>query len=161
MKKDVFIFILTTTLLLTTFTPTLAAKPKQLTDFNSILDALKQGYTVKAVTHYKDCQLITNNKIQEKSPNAIGGMELSTFEYFAPGSVRNKTGFLAASKTVLINHPHYGIVLNYAKMRIYENNKIQIISQYINPKSYETQMTQSFYTKINKNKKGAAYFYQK
>jgi hypothetical protein len=35
---------------------------RQLTDFQSILDALKNGYLKRAVFHYKDCQPINDKK---------------------------------------------------------------------------------------------------
>ena len=138
------------------------AKTVQLKTFDEILKALTTGKTVKAVFHYKACKLIQDNEEVEKVPDAIGGMELGTFEYFAPGSIRNKKGFISSSKTVLINHPRYGFVLNYAKVRIYDDNKIRIIAQYVTPNTYETKMDESFYTVINDGKnKGAAYFYLK
>ncbi|MGD2092589.1 MAG: hypothetical protein PVH61_40860 [Candidatus Aminicenantes bacterium] len=106
--------------------------------------------------------MIRDNEEVERVPEAIGGMELSTFEYFAPGSIRNKEGFISSSKTVLINHPGYGFVMNYAKVRIYDNNKIRLIAQYVTPNTYEIKMDESFYTVINDSKnKGAAYFYLK
>ena len=33
------------------------SKPKQLTKFVQILEALKSGYRVNAVIHYKDCYI--------------------------------------------------------------------------------------------------------
>ena len=138
------------------------AKTVQLRSFNEIFKALTSGKTVKAIFHYKGCKLISDNEVVEKVPDAIGGMELSTFEYFTPGSIRNKNGFISSSKTVLINHPGYGFVMNYAKVRIYDNNKIRIIAQYVTPNTYEIKMDESFYTVINDGKnKGAAYFYLK
>ena len=133
---------------------------RQLTDFQAILDALKTGHKVRAVFHYKDCQLISDNEIEENVPDAIGGMDLDTFEYFAPGSIRNKEGFISASKTVLISHPRYGYVHNYAKVRIQDDGKVRIIARYLAPGTLETKMDESFYTTVNdKKNKGAAYFY--
>ena len=136
------------------------AKTVQLKSFDEILKALTSGNTVKAVFHYKGCKLIRDNEEVERVPDAIGGMEMSTFEYFAPGSIGNKNGFISSSKTVLINHPNYGFVMNYAKVRIDDNNKIQIIAQYVTPNTYEIKMDESFYTVINDGQNnGAAYFY--
>ena len=124
-------------------------KPNQLTKFEDILDALKAGYNIRAVFHYKSCQLISDNEIEEKVPDAIGGMDLGTFEYFAPGSIRNKVGFISASKTVLIYHPRYNFVNNYAKVRIYQNGKVRIIAKYLNPQNQEVLMDESFYTPVS------------
>ena len=138
------------------------SKSVQLKSFNEVFSALKAGKTVKVIFHYKMCKLISDNEEVEKVPDAIGGMELNTFEYFAPQSIRNKNGFISSSKTVLINHPRYGFVRNYAKVRIFDNNKIRIIAQYITPDTYEIKMDESFYTVINDGKnKGGAFFYLK
>jgi hypothetical protein len=136
------------------------AKPVQLKNFKDVFAALKAGETVKGVFHYKMCKLISDNEEVEKVPDAIGGFTILSFEYFAPGSIRNKQGFISTSKTVLINHPRYGFVKNYAKIRIFDDNKIRIIAQYITPNTYEIKMDESFYTVINDGKnKGGAYFY--
>ena len=138
------------------------AKTVQLKTFDEILKTLTSGKAVKAVFHYKGCKLIRDNEEVERVPDAIGAMELNTFEYFAPGLIGNKNGYISSSKTVLINHPGYGFVLNYAKVRIFDNNKIRIIAQYVTPNTYEIKMDESFYTVINDGKnKGAAYFYLK
>ena len=131
------------------------AQTKPLTSLTEIMDALKTGQEVRAIFYYKKCQLISENKIVERVPDAIGGMTLDTFEYFAAKSVGNPEGFLSSSKTVLINHPSRGIVYNYAKVRIYESGKIQIVAQYLDPKSYEIVMDESFYTNIGE---GALFF---
>lgn len=140
-----------------------AFSQKQLTSFEQIIDALKSGKQVKVVIFYADCQLISDNKIEEKSPNAIGGMDINTYEYFAKGSVYNKLAFLATSKTKLIENPiGKGYVYNYVKIKISEDNNVRIIARYLNPKTYEEIMDESFYTEINNTKNnGAAFFYTK
>lgn len=122
---------------------------KRLVNYTEILSALRTGFTVRAVFDYKDCQLISDNEVKDKVPDAVGGMDLTTFEYFAPGSIRNKLGFVASSHSVLINHPSFGVVLNYAKVKISEDGKVRIVAQYIDPKTYEVKMNESFYTTIS------------
>ncbi len=140
-----------------------AFSQKQLTSFEQIIDALKSGKQVKVVIFYADCQLISDNKIEEKSPNAIGGMDINTYEYFAKGAVYNKLAFLVASKTKLIENPiGKGYVYNYVKIKISEDNNVRIIARYLNPKNYVEIMDESFYTQINNTKNdGAAFFYTK
>ncbi|MBZ0184500.1 MAG: hypothetical protein K8F60_18725 [Melioribacteraceae bacterium] len=78
-------------------------------------------------------------------------MGINTFEYFAKGTVRNEKAFLSTSETVLINHPFYGVVNNYVKLRIYEDNKIEITAQYIDPLTLEIKMDEKFVSEINNN----------
>ncbi len=138
----------------------LNAKIVQLKNYGEVFKALTAGETVKMIVHYKQCQLISDNEIVKKVPDAIGGMVLNSFEYFAPMSIRNKHGYISSSKTVLINHPRYGFVMNYAKVRIFDNDKIRIIAQYVDPKTYKIEMDESFFTVIDNGKnKGAAKFF--
>lgn len=160
MKRKAVLVLLVVIMLFPGMLDTLAAKPAQLKNFTGILESFKWGSTVKVVIHYQQCKLISENEEQESVPDAVGGMTMDSFEYFAPGSIRNKNGYISASKTVLINHPRYGVVLNYAKIRINDNQQIQVVVQYLDPRTYEIKMDESFYTMINDGKnKGAAYFY--
>lgn len=84
---------------------TIGQSQNQLKNFDEIFTNLKKGKTVKAVFYYAKCQLISDNEIKEKVPDAIGRMEISTFEYFAEGAIRNKTAFIVTSETKLIQNP--------------------------------------------------------
>lgn len=152
MKRILITFLLFLTTV-TVHLPATATRPAGSAD--EIMNALKQGKTVRAVFHYAKCKLISDNEEVQKVPDAVGGMNIDTWEYFAPNSIRNPKGFLATSHSVLINHPSYGIVLNYAKLRIGDDGEIRIVAQYLDPKSFEIRMNESFYTRIGQ---GAEFF---
>lgn len=134
-------------------------QPLQLKSFAEIFDNIKAGAEVRVVIHYGNCKLFVDGK-EETPPEDIGGMELKTFEYFGKGSIKNDAAFISASETVLISHPKYGYVYNYIKIRIYDNDSVEIIARYLDPKSYEVKMDETFRTKINNGKnEGAAFFY--
>ena len=137
-----------------------AAGPVQLKSFQSILDSLTRGASVRAVFHYSRCRMIRDNEEVDKVPDAIGGMTLDTFEYFAPGSIGNKAGFIASSHGVLISHPRYGYVLNHVKVRIHADGKVRVIARYLDPRSLEIRMDESFFTRIDKGSReaGAEFF---
>ena len=138
----------------------LMAKTQKLTSFEEIMDALKQGNIVRAVFYYKDCQLISDNEIDEDGVDAIGGMKIDTWEYFAKGSIRNKEAFVVTSTSKLIANPKgKGYVYNYVKVKIKESGKVKITANYINSVTYEETMTENFFTEINKGETGAAHFY--
>ena len=139
---------------------TICAQTTQLKNFDEFWDELKTGEAIHAVIHYGETKLIIDGN-EEAAPNAIGGMELNTWEYFAKGTVRNEKAYVSSSETVLIGHPFYGYVYNYAKLRIYEDNSVQIIARYLDPKSFEVKMDETFYSTINNgNGEGAVYFYK-
>ena len=124
------------------------AQQHQLKNFDQLLLALRNGTEVRAVIYYAQCKLIADS-VETKSPDAIGGLSLSTFEYFATMSVRNPKAFVSSSETVLISHPRYGHVLNYVKLRIYDDNNVEITARYLSPTTYQIVMDETFYGSIS------------
>lgn len=136
------------------------AQPKPLRTAAEILAALSSGRQVRAVLHYKDMALVDEKGEPQKSPDAVGGMDLATFEYFAAGAVGNKEGYFVASHTQLIRHPRYGYVLNYVKLSVYNSGAVKIVAQYLSPTTYEVKMDETFTTTVaDGTNKGAAVFY--
>jgi hypothetical protein len=136
------------------------ALPRQLKHAGEILSALKAGGRVRVVLRYKDMSLVDERGQPQASPDAIGGMDLGTYEYFAAGAVGNTEGYLAASHTQLIRHPRYGYVLNYVKIAVYDGGTVKIVAQYLSPTTYEVKMDETFTTMVaDGTNKGAAVFY--
>jgi hypothetical protein len=76
-------------------------------------------------------------------------------------SVRNPKAFVSSSQTVLISHPRYGHVMKYVKLKIYEDNSVEINARYLSPTTYQVVMDETFYGSISSggdNK--AVYFYE-
>ncbi|NTW25276.1 MAG: hypothetical protein HGA37_11280 [Lentimicrobium sp.] len=140
---------------------TLMAQPRQLLNFGELLTAVKAGGQVKMVFHYAKCELIADNEKQEKVPDAIGGMSLDVFEYFAPNSVKNKEAFLVASESKLIQNPKGDdYVYNYVKVRLNADGKVKISARYLNPENYKVQMDENFFGLINDGENdGGIYLY--
>jgi hypothetical protein len=113
------------------------------------------------VVHYKKCQLISDNEITEKIPDAIGGLSVDVFEYFAPNSVKNDKAFVVFSENKLIQYPKGdGYVYNYVKVKVSEDNKVKITARYIDPKTMEEVMDENFFGEINNGSNEAGvYFY--
>jgi len=130
-----------------------AAPPEPLRTFDAFLRALESGRTVRAVIHYARCRLVIDGK-DEKAPDAVGGMDFRTFEYFAAGSVGNPRGFVSTSETVLISHPRYGYVQNYVKVRVYEDHTVEITARYLDPKTLKIVMDETFYGSIDDGRNG-------
>jgi hypothetical protein len=80
------------------------------------------------MTHYAISKFVIDGK-EEKAPYAIGSIDLSKFEYFAKGSVWNDKAFISCSETVLISHPRCSCVLNDVKLRIYDNDNLELFTQ--------------------------------
>jgi hypothetical protein len=138
-----------------------AAEPLLIRNFGELLTALKSGERVRAVFQYKAMTLTVEGKPEDKVPDAVGGMGLDTYEYFAAGAVGNKEGFLSFSQTQPIRHPRHGYVLNYIKVSVYESNAVKILAQYLDPKTYEVKMDETFTTTMGDGRNsGGAFFYR-
>lgn len=134
---------------------------QQIKNFDELMNALKAGKQVSMVVYYGKCKLISDNEEKSKSPDAVGGMALETWEYFAPKSIKNENAFVTFSETKLIQDPHGdGFVYNYVKVKVSDDQKVKITARYLNPKTFEIQMDENFFSEINdgKNEK-AVYFY--
>ncbi len=135
---------------------------KQLKNFDELMSSLNSGKQVRLVAYYKKCKLISDNEEQEKIPDAIGGMNLGVYEFFAKEAVRNKLAFVVFSESKIIQYPKGdGFVYNYVKIKVSEDNKVKITAQYVDVKSFEIKMDENFFGEINdgKNDKGI-YFYE-
>jgi len=133
----------------------ISAQENKINNFNSLMEILNKGANVKVVIHYAKCKLIIDS-VETDAPDAIGGMSLSTFEYFAPMSINNPKAFLTSSETVLITHRKRGFVYNYVKIKIFEDNTVEIVAKYLLPNTLEVVMDEIFYSEINdgNNNKG-------
>lgn len=123
-------------------------------NFEELMTALKAGKSVKAVIYYEKCKLISDGVEEEKSPNAIGGMKLDTFEYFDTSVFKNKVpSFVTSSQTVLINQSYYGHVYNYVKIKIRIDNSVEITARYLKPRKFSSKfkvvMDETFKGKLN------------
>jgi hypothetical protein len=137
-----------------------SGSPVQLKSFDSLSNALKEGSGVRVILHYKAMKLFdeSGNPVEDV-PDAVGGMDLDTFEYFSAGAVGNSEGYFASSHTHLINHPRQGFVLNYVKLRVYESGLVKIRAQYISPTDYSVKMDETFETEINDGQNNAGAFF--
>ncbi len=130
---------------------------KPLRSFDELMTALKEGKTVSVVIEYKKCQLISDNEIDEKVPDAVGGMTLATWEYFAKGSVRNEKAFVVASESKLIERPREeGYVYNYVKIKVTDDNKVKVTARYLDARTFEVYMDENFFGQVDDGKNDGA-----
>ncbi len=126
---------------------------QQITSFDDLMATLKNGKKVTAVFQYSKFKLISDNEEQEKVPDAIGGMQLSTWEFFAPNAVKNKEAFVVFSESKLIKNPKgEGMVYNYVKVRVSADQKVKVTAQYLQANSLEVKMDENFFGTINDGK---------
>jgi hypothetical protein len=139
------------------------AQPKSLKNFDELMAAMNAGYNVRVVIHYGKCKLVSDNEVQDKSPDAIGGMTIDTYEYFAPKAIRgNENAFVVFSENKLIQNPKgKGFIYNYAKFRVESSGKVKVTVMYLDPNSQEELMSENFFTQFDDStKEQAIFFYQ-
>lgn len=125
-------------------------------DFQSFVKALNSGCGVKLVVEYSKTKNI-NEETDSRSPDVIGGMEIRAFEYFAKGVINNEMAFVAASETQLIHHPRHGFIYNYAKFKLFENQRAVITVAYLSPDSFEVIMKESYEGNLNSGDDNGAF----
>ncbi len=155
-RRILIVFILFTTGFVS------SAQSKQILNFDELMQSLNSGEKVRVVMHYAQCKLFIDNKEQSSAPDAVSGMEINTYEYFAPGAARNKLAFVVFSDSKLISNPKgKGYVYNYGKVRINSDNSVKITARYLNPKNFKVLMDEYFESEINDGKNnGGVYLYK-
>jgi hypothetical protein len=135
----------------------------QVKNFEDLMTSLKEGKEVRMTVYYKKCQLISDNEIDEKVPDATGGLKIDVYEYFAQKAVRNDKAFVVFSESKLIDYPKgEGYVYNYVKVKVSEDNKVKITARYIDPKTMTDVMDENFFGQINDGSNdGGIFFFAK
>lgn len=131
------------------------AQPVRIKSFKDLEASLNNGERVRVVIHYAQCKLSTDGSQQSPAPDAITGMDIDTFEYFAPGAAHNLKAFLVFSQMKMIQNPiGKGFVYNYGKVRINDDNSVIVSAKYINPKNLKVVMDESFSGILNDGTNG-------
>jgi len=126
------------------------AQTDRITTFEELMKSLNTGEQVRVVIHYSLCTWPADKTDQSPPPDAITGMNVDIFEYFAPGTVHNKLAFVVFSNSKLIQNPiGKGFVYNYGKVRINADNTVQVTAKYIHPKSFKVVMDEVFIGRLN------------
>ena len=128
-------------------------EPIHLTSLAEIMDALNNGYHVRATLYYGDCTLDGAGVI-----DAVGGMSVDTYEWFAAGSIGNSEDYVAFSHSslVLISGFHY---YDYVKVRVYDGGRVQVIAEYLDPDTFAVDMYEEFECDLDTGDGGAVALY--
>jgi hypothetical protein len=75
-------------------------------------------------------------------------MNLDTFEWFGPKVVGNPKAYIGASENHLIGL-QAGFVYDYVRARIFEDGKVTIGVQYLDPQTFAISVDETFTCKIS------------
>jgi len=116
-----------------------ALEPVLLVGFEELMESLTTGHEVRAVLRYGNCTLDGAGP----GPDAIGGMAVDTFEYFAEGVIGNDTAYVLFSETSFIS-VGANYVYDYVKVRVYEDLAVEVVAQYLDPVTFDVEMNETF-----------------
>ncbi|MBD3221412.1 hypothetical protein GF314_09225 [bacterium] len=139
--------------------PIVRSAPAPLESFDALMGALRDGHTVRVVADYSDCEMIIDNE-PDVAPDAVGGMTIDAWEWFAPGAVYNERAFVVFSHASLIEHPRQGMVTNHVKFKVYEDDEVVISARYLDPVSFEVTMFEKFFGTVARGDDGAVRFHR-
>lgn len=130
MIKKFFIFAT-----LVCFTQFATANSSQLLgSYSDLLHAISQGDSIRAIMYVNKCSMTSTSM---KVDDVIAGMNFSDFNKY-PVSVGNiQKNTIATSIYKLVEHPIFGPIYNYVRLRIFEDNSAEIFSEYLDPRTYK------------------------
>ena len=121
----------------------------QLVSLEELMVALEEGREVTATLRYGECILDGTF-----GPDAVGGMKVETYEWFAAGLLGNDVDYVAFSKSSLIvlYNDH---VYDYVKVRVFDDGYVQIIAQYLDVDTFSVQMHEEFDCELDEGEGGS------
>lgn len=147
-------FVAVTILCFTAMVP-VSSQAKLIKNFDQLMFGLRTGSEVRAVIFYARCKLVVDS-IETKAPDVVGGMSFNTFEHYAQNSIRNPKAFVTTSQMTLIAHPRQGHVYSFTKIKIFEDNDVEINTKYLIPMTHQVVMDETFYGKVSSGDDGNA-----
>lgn len=120
-----------------------AHSPQRLHDPGALLAALEAGGEVRAVVRYGRCALAEAGR-ERPGPDVTGGLTVTAFEHFARGTIGNERAYTATSASQLIVHPRHGPVVNYARLRVYQDGEVEVGVKYLAPPDLRPVMEETF-----------------
>lgn len=128
--------------------------PAIVTTYSDILTTLKAASRVRVVLDYSKCKLSGM-----PGPDALGSMNLDTFEWFGPKVLGNPRAFLAASENHLIRLSS-GFVYDYVRVSVSDDEKVTVDVQYLDPVTFAVSVDETILCGISdgKTEKGATFY---
>lgn len=82
----------------------------------------------------------------------FGGMDITAFNKNTIMVDGKPKDMIASSLTMLVEHPTLGNVLNYVRLRFFEDNSVELYSSMIDPKGYKTLQKMKFMCSMSTGK---------
>lgn len=107
---------------------------KILSTYSETLSSITNGNTVRAIVFLDKCKAKTNSLL----PNGrnIAGFSFTNVNAYQIDTELGKKNVIATSIDVLVEHAKLGPVHSYLRLRIFEDNSVEIFSEYLDPRTF-------------------------
>lgn len=119
-----------------------------LNHYSALSDALAQGHEVRAILQLGECH--TESKHAAKMNDHRGGMNFTQFNQYAISQDGKMIPIIATSVNMLVHSEKYGPVFNYVRLRVLEDGRVTLLSEFLQPQNYSVLSTTTFECNINK-----------
>ena len=127
----------------------------EMLNFEQVKESLFKGNRLRIIMNFNKMDLYIGGQ-QLNKPDALSSFDIEIFEYFGKYAAgQNEQAYIATSHSALIIHARYGVIYNYGKVRMYENNNVQVDVVYLDPNSFQTVFEETFNSTLDS---GAVYF---
>lgn len=115
---------LSAALVLSMLCPYAYAQSKIIPNYDQLVTALQQGEIIRAMIYLDQCQLKTGSKkTLVDMAGAFTRIDFAQFNHYKVLTDEGKERFTAAaSYSTMVEHKDYGLILGYARIRIFEDN---------------------------------------
>ncbi len=126
-----------------------AAGPSRITSFKALTSALEQGRAVRAVVHYKVCDLLPGNT--PFGVDVTGAMTVRHFDLIPRGTGMPKAyvEFSEDSLVWLWNSGKWRYVKDHVRVRIYDDLKVLVQADYYDPSTFSNRMHEQLVCKVD------------
>lgn len=132
-------------------TAAISSASTRITTYDALVKALKNGEHVRIVVEYAKTKLQVAGK-DSPSPDAWGGLEVTTWDKFAKGQVGNDKEFVGITHSALTQHPAFGYITNFVRFKFDPDGSVSINTRYVRPGPTEPLSDQLFTSKLSNGK---------
>src|SRR5579872_2572575 len=111
-----------------------ATSAQSITNYPDLLNSLSQGHSVRAIMYVNKCSIASATNA---SNDVIAGMNFTVFNKYAVTVGTQLKNAIAISDNKLVEHSKFGPVYNYVRLRVFEDNSVEIFSEYLDPTTYK------------------------
>ena len=118
------------------------AATKILTNYDQLLQALQQDDNVSAIIHFNHCSATVPAGVKKTDVDPGDTTKRLNFNVFMhyKAILQNQQHYtIATSNTILTEHHIFGSVYEYARLRVFEDNSVELYTAYLDPKTFEVK----------------------